>query len=116
MSSAGGHDDRPGPAGRQPSSEATEGFLRPEATVLPESSLVPAGNLISPPPNRFSHELVAATPYYYEQGAASTQPPAGELPAGTKVLLLVYGGGEFCGVVDGQGLYVQLAYSKLKRL
>ena len=34
-----------------------EGFLRPEATVLPEGALVPERNLIRPAPNQFTHAV-----------------------------------------------------------
>src|SRR5262249_43909048 len=58
-------------------------MLRPKVEVLPASAQVPAQNLIVPPPNRFTHEVTVAQPYYYDapgQGA----PPDGEFPAGTK--------------------------------
>jgi len=92
-----------------------EGFLRPEAVVLNESALVPERNLLSPAPNQFTHELARAQPYYYttaQQGA----PPDGVFQAGTKVVLLVYDGGNQCRVADGRGLYVETAYEGLTKL
>lgn len=92
----------------------SEGFVRPEAKVLPKESLVPAASLIHPPPNRFTHETVAETPFAY---AAS--PPAaaddGELAAGTKVVLL-RADGERAGVVDAHGLYVVVPAASLRPL
>lgn len=88
---------------------------RPKALVLPESAIVPDENLISPPPNQFTHVLLRAQPYYF---AAATQgmSPNGEFSASTKVVLLVYEGGNYCRVADGQGLYVEIEYDGLKKL
>jgi hypothetical protein len=92
-----------------------EGFIRPDAVILPEDAMIPDNNLISPPPNQFTHELTQTQPYYYT-GAQQASPPDGEFPAGTKVLLLVYDGGNYCRVADGQGLYVETEHSGLKKL
>ena len=83
--------------------------------VLANEALIPRANLISPGPNQFTHELTRAQPFYYA-GAQAGMAPDGELPATTKVVLLVYGGGAYCRVVDGQGLYVEIAYDSLKKL
>lgn len=92
-----------------------EGFVRPEALVLPANALVPNENLIWPPPNLFTHVLARVQPYFY--GAAADGGPAdGELAAGTRVVLLVYEGGSACRVVDGRGLYVEVEYAALRRL
>jgi hypothetical protein len=91
-----------------------EGIIRPEASVLPENSLVPAQNLISPPPNQFTHEVTRQLPFYYTTARESSAPD-GHLPAGTKVVLLVDDGGERCRVVDGQGLYVEVERAGLKQ-
>ena len=93
----------------------TEGFIRPEAKVLPGESLVPAGSLIRPPPNRFTHEIVARTPFSYSatEGAEGTD---GSLAAGTKVVLLRSDEHGRAGVVDGSGLYVVVPVSGLRRL
>jgi hypothetical protein len=88
-----------------------EGFLRPEPEVLAESSLVPAENLIQPPP-RFSHEVVRETPFSWAGGAHVD----GELPAGAPVLLLREGDGGRCWVVDSQGLYVSVPSASLRPL
>ncbi|HEV2859664.1 MAG TPA: hypothetical protein VGX48_01505 [Pyrinomonadaceae bacterium] len=89
-----------------------EGFTRPEAEVLDEGSLVPGANLISPPPNQFTHVLARAQPYYYGRGRR----PDGEFPEGTKVVLMTYEGGARCRVADGRGLYVETKYDGLKKL
>ena len=90
-------------------------MLRPKATVLPESALVPERNLIQPPPNRFTHEVKSEQPYYY---AASTpaRAPDGTFPAGTKVLLLVHDGGSLCHVADACGLYVVTPFKGLRSI
>jgi hypothetical protein len=88
-----------------------EGFLRPEAEILSESSLVPDANQVRPAPTRFTHEVVDATPFFY--GAHGDQ-AAGELPAGTRVVLLREGEDGRCWVVDGRGLYVAIACASLR--
>jgi hypothetical protein len=92
-----------------------EGFVRPKAVVLPENATVPDRNLISPPPNQFTHELTRPQPFYFAAAQQAT-PPDGQFPAGTKVVLLVYDGGRYCRVADGQGLYVEVEYDSLKKL
>ena len=92
-----------------------EGFIRPEAIVLSDNAVIPERNLIVPAPNQFTHELTRSQPFYFDR-AVQGDTPAGEFPAGTKVVLLVHYGGEVCGVVDGRGLYVETAYAGLRRL
>ena len=92
-----------------------KGFVRPKATVLGKSAIVPDGNLISPAPNQFTHELTREQSYYYT-GAQRENKPDGVLQAGTKVVLFVYDGGVYCRVVDGQGLYVETEYGGLRTL
>jgi hypothetical protein len=94
---------------------APGGFLRPEATVLPERALIPSANLIAPAPNQFTHELTRTQPFSYK-GVQAGAAPDGELPAATKVALLLYEGGAHCRVVDGQGLYVEIEYDSLRKL
>ena len=89
-------------------------MLSPEAIVLPENALVPERSSISPPPNRFTHEIVAAQPYYF--GGADSDRPAGEFAAKTKVVLVRYEGGDRCNVIDGRGLYVETDYRGLRTL
>ena len=88
-------------------------MMRPKATVLPESAIVPPTCLIQPPPNRFTHEVTSEQPYYY---AASTpiSAPDGTFPAGTKVLLLFHDGGSLCYVADARGLYVAIPFKGLR--
>jgi len=91
-----------------------EGIVRPEVTILPEGSLVPAKNVISPAPNQFTHEVTRQQPYYFIDGREGG-PPDGQFEAGTKVVLLVHDG-DYCRVADSQGLYVQIAYGSLRKL
>jgi hypothetical protein len=90
-----------------------EGFERPKPVVLGENAMVPDKNLISPAPNQFTHELIRAEPFYFT-GPQQGTPPDGQFKEGTKVVLLVYNGGSYCRVADGQGLYVEVAYNGLK--
>lgn len=91
------------------------GFIRPDAVVLPESAVVPDKNVIKPAPNRFTHELARAAPFYFD-GAQQGRPPDGELPAGTKVLLLVHDDDDpYCRVANSRGLYVEIKYESLIR-
>ena len=92
-----------------------EGFLRPEAVILPENAVVPDKNIIRPAPNQFTHELTRPQPFYFD-GAQQGRPPDGELPAGAKVVLLFHDGGSYCRVADGRGLYVEIEYDSLKAL
>jgi hypothetical protein len=87
--------------------------LRPKATVLKPSALIPADNLIKPPPTRFTHELIQSQPYYYKRGSSE---PDGTFAAGTRVLLLEHDGGEYCRVADAQGLCVETACLGLRPL
>jgi len=84
-------------------------------TVLPESALVPDKNIISPPPNQFTHEVNELQPFYFsdvQEGGA----PNGQIEAGTRVVLLVHDGGDYCRVADGRGLYVQTRFGGLRKL
>ena len=96
----------------------SEGFIRPEAKVLPKESLVPAENLITPPPNRFTHETVARTPFSYAatRAGASGASGDGSLAEGTKVVLLRTDDEGHAGVVDASGLYVLVPTSSLRPL
>lgn len=95
--------------------QAMDGFIRPDAVVLPEKAIVPDRNLISPAPNQFTHKLIRPQPFYFT-GAQQAMQPDGQFPAGTKVVLLVYNGGNYCRVADGQGLYVEIEYDSLRKL
>jgi hypothetical protein len=91
-----------------------KGFVRPDAVVLPESAVVPDENTIRPAPNRFTHELARAQPFYYDVSRRGGTPD-GELPAGTRVVLLVHDDGDpLCRVADGRGLYVEVEYDALR--
>ena len=82
-------------------------MLRPEPRVLADGALVPDANVISPPPNRFTHELVRDVPYRLDRPARAHEPD-GVLEAGSSVVLLV-DGPELCWVVDASGLYVEVS-------
>jgi hypothetical protein len=84
--------------------------LRPKAEVLNDAALVPPKNMIAPPPNRFTHRIQEQQPYFFN---SSQKIPSGNFSPGTPVVLMVYTGGTFCWVVDGQGLYVKTAYRGL---
>ena len=99
----------------QKGTETDGHFLRPEAAVLADEALVPSANLIAPAPNQFSHELLRAQPFYYGS-ARQGKAPDGILPAGTKVVLMAWDRGARCRVIDGQGLYVEVEYSSLRKL
>lgn len=92
-----------------------EQFTRPEVNVLPDESLIPERNLIIPPPNQFTHELKNSQLFYYN-GAQQGFPPDGELPKKTKVVLFRYEGGNYCRVIDGQGLYVEIEFNSLQKI
>ena len=88
-------------------------MIRPKATVLPESALVPDNKIIELPPNQFTYEVVAEQPYYYN-APDQAAPQEGKFAAGTKVVLLKHDGGAVCQVVDGQGLVVATAFDGLR--
>jgi hypothetical protein len=93
----------------------SEGFLRPETEVLGDEALIPAENLVRPPPNHFTHELVAETPFFYRTASAA-EGPDGRFEAGTKVVLLVRGAEGRCRVVDDRGVYAEIACESLVEL
>jgi hypothetical protein len=87
---------------------------RPEAVVLGEEALVPERNVVRPPPNRFTHELLVDEPFRLDR-PERTDDPDGVLPARTQVVLLVEGP-DRCRVVDGNGLYVEVRRASLREL
>lgn len=89
-----------------------EGFVRPPIQVLGDESLVPAHNLVQPPPNTFTHQVVADTPFYFGTEDDSDA-PNGYFKAGTGVVLLVHGDHGRCRVVDGQGIYAEVSAKSL---
>jgi hypothetical protein len=106
------------PADRPRGDESKHGddegvILRPEALVLPDEALVPTSNLIQPPPNRFTHELIADEPYQFDRLGHADEEPDGILRAGTPVVLLV-DGDDRCRVVDARGMYVEIRRSSLR--
>jgi hypothetical protein len=90
-------------------------YLRPEAVVLGEGSLIPPENQIRPAPNRFTHKLAGPAPFYFGSEAGSEEPD-GHLEARTKVVLLRHDGGARCRVVDERGLYVEVNHESLTEL
>lgn len=92
-----------------------KGFVRPKFVVLPEDSIVPNENLITPPPNQFTHKLTRRVAFYFT-GPQQGRPPDGELAEGTSVVLLVHDGGNYCRVADETGLYVLVEYDSLQKI
>lgn len=90
-------------------------FIRPKATVVPESAMIPPENLIAPPPTEFTHELKVDQPYYYSK-TRPRQAADGRFSAGTLVVLLAHDGGRMCRVADARGLSVETSYSGLRKL
>ncbi len=88
------------------------GFQRPKATVLPDAAVVPAANLVQPPPKRFTHAVPQAQPYFYALPTDQAQPD-GQFDAGAQVLLKEALPGDWCQVIDGRGLRVVTAHSTL---
>ena len=88
-------------------------MLRPEAVVLGDEALVPADNIVRPPPNHFTHELAVDEPYWLDRPGRRDRQPDGILLAGTPVGLLVEGD-DRCRVVDDRGLYVEVRRSSLR--
>jgi len=94
--------------------QVMKGMRRPEAIVLPDSSLVPT-NVITPAPNQFTHEVTRSQPFYASFGAVD-EPPTGQFDAGTRVVLLYYDGKDYCRVADGTGRYVETRFDGLRKL
>ncbi len=92
-----------------------KGFVRPKFVVLPEGSIVPNENLITPPPNQFTHKLTRRVAFYFT-GPQQGRPPEGEFSEGTPVVLLVHEGGSDCRVADETGLYVVVEFDSLQRI
>ena len=93
---------------------AVDNVIRPNAVVLPDSAQVPDRNVVKPPPNQFTHELVAEQPYYY-MGVDQAAPPDGAFAIGAQVVILRRDAAE-CWVVDGRGLYVATVCAGLRAL
>lgn len=89
----------------------TSGVLRPTADVLAADALVPAANVVQPPPDQFSHVLTRDEPYRF--GSDPTASPDGELQRGTPVLVVV-DDGHHARVIDERGLYVQVRSGSLR--
>jgi hypothetical protein len=89
--------------------------IRPEPEILPASAIIPSANLITPAPNRFTHEIVGLAPFYYSAGGED-RAPDGMFKRGTPVVLLHAEEGGLCHVADGRGLYVVVNRASLRRL
>lgn len=90
---------------------------RPGFVVLGAGSLVPETNLVRPPPDRFTHELVADQPYSLDR-AGHDHGPDGVLPAGTPVAVLPGGHDrdDLCRVVTATGLAVDVPRAAVREL
>ena len=91
-----------------------KGMLRPAQTVMPASALEPGADVVSPPPNRFTHVVQARQPFYV--GSVLRGEASGSLPAGAKVVLMVRGRGDVCRVIDRRGRYVTTSFKGLRPL
>jgi len=89
-------------------------MLRPKATVLPDSALVPADKQRAPP-RRFTHRVRATQAFHFEAPQAD-QAADGQLPAGARVKLLQQGDGPLCTVVDEHGVCVVTDFAGLQPL
>ena len=92
-----------------------KGMNRPEAIVLPSSALVPAPNLVVPPPNQFTHTLTQDQDFYFGDSTAGG-PPDCQLTAGTSVVLLRRDGPSRCRIIDSAGRHVETAWEGLKAI
>lgn len=90
----------------------SERFVRPPLEILGDETIVPAHGLVQPPPNTFTHQVVADTPFYFGT-AEDSDAPNGYFKAGTGVVLLVRGDQGRCRVVDGQGIYAEVSAKSL---
>ncbi len=108
-------------AGRRPADGAREepAVRRPGFVVLGAGSLVPETNLVRPPPDRLTHELVADEPYHLDRPGRG-RAPDGVLPAGTPVAVPDGGddrsGDDRCRVVTATGLAVDVRRANLREL
>jgi hypothetical protein len=91
-----------------------KGMLRPAMTVLPASALDTKADVVSPPPNRFTHVVRAKQPFYV--GTALSGEPGGSFPSGAKVVLMIRGKGDACRVIDRRGRYVTTSWKGLRPL
>ena len=89
-------------------------MLRPEATVLDSSSLVPNANRIELAPNAFTHTTSGSAPFSYSFDETE-ELADGELLRGTEVIL-VRREGSHSWAIDGAGLLVQVRTADLARL
>lgn len=94
-------------------------MLRPKAEVLADAALVPPRNLVTPPPECFTHVLTRDQPWFYDADAAAKRAPEsadGHFTHGMRVVLMARCDAEICRVVDERGLYVATAYAGLAPL
>jgi hypothetical protein len=91
-----------------------KGMLRPAQTVMPDSALEPEADVVSPPPNRFTHVVRQRQPFYV--GSVLKGEAGGMMAAGAKVVLMVRGRGDVCRVIDRRGRYVTTSCKGLRRL
>jgi hypothetical protein len=101
-------------ATNEPDADSDSVVLRPESHVLSDNALVPDQNIVRPPPNHFTHELLVDEPYRLDRPQPAGEPD-GVLAAGTLVVVLVQGP-DRSRVVDGQGLYVEVRRASLRKL
>ncbi len=89
-------------------------FLRPDFVVLGDDALVPGPGVVTPPPERFTHELVRDEPYWFgARDQRGDREPDGVLAAGTPVVVVGSAGG-LSRVVDATGLLVEVPTSAVR--
>jgi hypothetical protein len=88
-------------------------MLRPDFVVLGDDALVPGPGVVTPPPVRFTHELVRDEPYWFGPGDRRDREPDGVLAAGTPVVVVGSEGGR-SRVVDATGLLAEVPTSAVR--
>jgi hypothetical protein len=88
---------------------------RPKPIVLPDEALMPRQDLITPPPNRFTHVVGTDQPYYFADPQPD-RPPDGTFAAGSKVVLMRDEDRGYCRIVDASGVYAWVECGALRKL
>jgi len=76
---------------------------------MPDSAIVPPGNIRTPPAH-FTHEVKARAPFWY--GRAGEKKADGEIREGARVVVDWHEGG-YAWITDERGLHVQVESAAL---
>ena len=76
--------------------------------------MIPDRNLIWPPPNQFTNQVIAKQSYFYATPNENTAAD-GVFEPGTAVVLMLHIGCKYGHVVNGHGLYVVTLFEALRR-